>query len=317
MFNAAIAALGLPKTRTPATERSRIVTEANTKKPKVIVLKLLSRLPLRVLYALSDLVYPLLYYVLRIRRKTVYTNLRHSFPNKHPQEIKRLAKAFYRNYTDLVFEMIKTYSINKEELVKRVQITNPQLLKEFLDAGQSVILLLGHQGNPEWSVMVSSIQSNYPLDAIYKPLHNVSMDRLLLSVRSRFGATLIPAKHAVMEIIKRKHTVRSIALVADQTPRTTDEKYWTHFLNQDTAFFLGVEQIARATKYPVLFVGVKRIRRGAYQASLKVLSKQPRACSPYELTERYVRELEHQILENPPDWFWAHRRWKLQKPVYT
>lgn len=283
----------------------------------MIVLKLLSKLPLRVLYTLSDLVYPLLYYVLRIRRKTVFTNLRHSFPDKRPQEIKQLAKAFYRNYTDLVFEMIKTYSISKEELAKHVQIANLQLLKDFLDTGQPVILMLGHQGNFEWSLMVSGIQSNYPLDAIYKPLHNVSVDRLVLNARSRFGATLIPAKHAVMEIIRRKNTVRSIALLADQTPRTTDEKYWTRFLNQDTAFFLGVEQIARATKYPVIFMGIKRIRRGAYQASLKVLSEQPRACSRYELTERYARELERQILENPPDWFWAHRRWKLNKQLYT
>jgi KDO2-lipid IV(A) lauroyltransferase len=266
---------------------------------------------------LSDLVFPLLYYLLRIRRETVFANLRHSFPDKHPDEIKHLAKTFYRNYTDLVFEMIKTYTISKEELIKHVQIANPQVLKEFLDAGQPVILMLAHQGNFEWSVMVGGIQSNYPIDAIYKPLHNVSVDRLLLNARSRFGATLIPAKNTIMEILRRKNTVRSVALVADQTPRSTDEKYWTRFLNQDTAFFLGVEKIARLTKYPVVFMGVKRVRRGAYEAYLKILSTQPHTCSPYELTERYARELERQILENPPDWFWAHRRWKLKKPLYS
>ena len=287
------------------------------KKYEVLLLKLLSKLPLRALYVLSDLVYPLLYYVIRIRRETVLANLRHSFPDKSPQEIKRLAKAFYRNYTDLVFEMIKMYSISKEELAKHVHIANLPLLKSFLDTGQPVILILGHQGNFEWSLMLSSLQSKYPLDAIYKPLHNEAVDRLLLNARSRFGATLIPAKHAVTEIIRRKNTVRCVALLADQTPRTTDEKYWTRFLNQDTAFFLGVEQIARATKYPVVFMGIKRIRRGAYEANFTILSEQPRACSRYELTERYARELERQILENPTDWFWAHRRWKLKKPLYA
>ena len=168
--------------------------------------------------------------------------------------------------------MVKTLTIGSEELVKRVQISNQQLLQEFLDCKQSVIVMLGHQCNIDWLLLACDIELNYPMDAVYKPMHDESMDKLVLEARSRFGGRPIAAKHTLTEIVKRRREVRCYAIVPDQTPRKEDEKFWMSFLNQDTAFFLGVEKIARLTSYPVLFMAVERSRRGHYMATFKVLA---------------------------------------------
>lgn len=281
------------------------------------LLRLISRLPLPVLYLLAHIVYLLSYHVIKYRRAVVHDNLKNSFPEKSPEERKQIAKQFYRNYSDVLVEMLKTLTISRKELVKRVQFSNLQVLREFLDRKQSVIVMLAHQCNIDWLLLACDIALSYPMDAVYKPMHDEAMNRLVLEARSRFGGRPIAAKHTVAEIFKRRREVRCYAIVPDQTPRREDEKYWAFFLNQDTAFFLGVEKIARLTSYPVLFMAVDRKRRGYYRATFKILATPPYSAQENVITQHYVREVEAQILNSPPDWLWSHRRWKHKKPLYA
>jgi KDO2-lipid IV(A) lauroyltransferase len=46
------------------------------------------------------------------------------------------------------------------------------------------------------------------------------------------------------------------------------------------------------------------------------LSSPGESLKPGELTERYVRLVEQQIRDAPPDWPWSHKRWKLKKSLY-
>ena len=228
-----------------------------------------------------------------------------------------MAKNFYRNYSDVVLEMIKAITIDARELDRRITITNQRVLDELLNSGQSVIVMMAHHCNLEWLMLACCIKLKHPMDAVYKPLHNKSLDKLMLESRSRFGGHPIPAKSTLHEIVKRKHVIRCIAIASDQTPRVGDDKHWTQFLNQDTAFFLGAEKLARLTKYPVLFLSMKRIARGVYEASFKTLATTPYSKSSECITQQYAREVESQILTSPPDWLWSHKRWKHKRPIYT
>ncbi len=104
-------------------------------------------------------------------------------------------------------------------------------------------------------------------------------------------------------------------MAADQSPKKGDTPYWQYFLNRDTAFHTGMEKIARAFKYPIIFMSLKRKSKGYYQASLKLLAKPPFTEDPNQIMRLYISELEAQVRENPKDWLWAYRRWKLKKPV--
>ena len=138
----------------------------------------------------------------------------------------------------------------------------------------------------------------------------------MLGVRSRFGARLIPAKELLADFLRRKSIVRALAMNADQAPMSTDKRYWTTFLGQDTAFYIGAEQIARATRLPLLYVQMRRIARGYYEADIKPLWDGREAIDANVITERYARACEAEVLRSPADWLWSYRRWRLKKPLY-
>ena len=93
-------------------------------------LYLLSMLPLRVLYLLSDILYPVTYYLIAYRRKIVFENLRNSFPDKNENEIRELARKFYRHFNDIIMEILKMTTISQKTLKKRLKFRKNRRLKE-------------------------------------------------------------------------------------------------------------------------------------------------------------------------------------------
>ncbi|HEV7714808.1 MAG TPA: lysophospholipid acyltransferase family protein, partial [Steroidobacteraceae bacterium] len=118
------------------------------------------------------------------------------------------------------------------------------------------------------------------------------------------------------DIIKHGKDVRAIAMVADQEPTTSEHKHWTRFLNRETAFYMGAEEIARVTRYPVFFIAMRRVSRGHYVMTFKPVAPGGEKLVTGELTERYARLVEEQIRAAPPDWPWSHKRWRLKKSLY-
>lgn len=76
--------------------------------------------PLGILYRISDLLAPIVYHVVRYRRRLVRKNLTESFPDKPLSEIKRIERRFYRNFTDNFIEAIKLLGITDREMRRRV-----------------------------------------------------------------------------------------------------------------------------------------------------------------------------------------------------
>jgi KDO2-lipid IV(A) lauroyltransferase len=278
--------------------------------------KLLSRLPLRALYAFSSLLYFLAYYIVRHRHQVISGQLARVFPALSARQRAAIHRRYLRNFCDVLVEVLKSMSMNAEDLSARVRIDNISAAREYLDAGKSVMLVTSHLCNWEWLLHGVALQLGYPLDAAYKPLHDQWAERLMLGVRSRFGARLIPAKDLLADFLRRRGITRALAMNADQAPVSTDKRYWTRFLGQDTAFYVGAEQIARATRLPILYTVMRRVRRGHYEVKLRVLWDGREAVEPNAISERYARACEADVLESPADWLWSYRRWRLQKPLY-
>jgi KDO2-lipid IV(A) lauroyltransferase len=280
------------------------------------MVKFLSRLPMWALYAFSAFVYFLAYYVVRHRHKVIADQLAKVFPSKSDAERNALHRRYLKNFCDVLVEVLKSVSMTPEDMVAHVQIRNIEEARKYLDAGKSVMLVTSHLCNWEWLLQGVALQLGYPLDAAYKPLHDQWAERLMLGVRSRFGARLIPAKELLADFLRRRGVVRALAMNADQAPVSTDKRYWTQFLGQDTAFYIGAEQIARATRLPLMYVSMRRVRRGYYEGELRVLWDGREAVEPNGITERYARSCEVDVLNSPADWLWSYRRWRLQKPLY-
>jgi Kdo2-lipid IVA lauroyltransferase/acyltransferase len=280
------------------------------------MIKLLSRLPWAALYAFSAFLYLLAYYVARHREHVIHEQLEKVFPASSAAERTVIHKQFLKNFCDVLIEVLKSVSMSEAQMRARMRVTNIELARRYLDAGQSIMLITSHLCNWEWLLHGVTLQLGYPVDAAYKPLHDQWGDRLMLWVRSRFGARLIPAKQLLADVIRRRAVVRAVAVNADQAPMSTDQRYWTRFLGQDTAFYIGAEQIARATRLPILYVRVHRVQRSHYEVEFATLWDGREATEPNELTERYARACEVDVLKSPADWLWSYRRWRLKKPLY-
>lgn len=279
----------------------------------MFVLRWLSRLPFPVLYAFSDFLFFISYYLIGYRKALVQRNLRNSFPEKSEAEIKRIQKDFYHNLCDYVVETIKLLSITPEELKRRLVYKNPEIVKQFSDKNQSILLLTSHQFNWEWLLASGCLYLPLGVDFVYQAQSNKTFNEFSLLGRTRFGAFPVERSQVGREAIKRKGVLRGIAVVADQFPgHFHNKKYWTQFLNQKTAFFLGLGQLAFLTQYPAVFFGVKKIKRGYYEAEGFVVSQPPYGRESQQIVEDYIQATERIIKQQPEGWLWSHNRWKTQ-----
>jgi len=278
-------------------------------------LNFLARLPLGVLYVLSDALYLIMRYLWGYRRSTVQNNLRNAFPELTAAELKDLEKRFYRNFCDMFMETMKAGTISRDEIVKRVQITNIDALETEVARNQSVLLLVAHQFNWEWGLLAMSVQAPHVLQAIYKPPHLKSFDHFLHATRTRFGAELIPQKRAVAEIRRRRDHPVGIAMLADQTESGVRGDYWTEFMNQATAFSRNIQRLALLTQYPVYFCQIHKTARGHYSITWKELARPPYKRDSTRVLDAYVQAVEEQIRSRPDSWLWTNRKWKQREPT--
>ncbi|QSE98568.1 lysophospholipid acyltransferase family protein [Fulvivirga lutea] len=279
----------------------------------MIFLKLLSRLPLPVLYLITDTLYVIIYYVVGYRKKVVKNNLVNSFPNKSDTEINKIRKEFYVRFSEYIAETIKALTISEKEMKSRVTFTNVPVVEPYAQANQSIILAGSHQFNWEWALLTGCLVLPFPVDAVYKKLSNKAFDELMLKTRAKFGGQPIESKSIIRSLIRSKERTKAVAIMADQSPKKSDVKYWTKFMNQDTAFFTGPEQIAAALKYPVFFYRMERKKRGHYTVELIKLTEPPYEKDSHEILELYVKYCQKLIEDDPAGYLWSHKRWKLKK----
>jgi KDO2-lipid IV(A) lauroyltransferase len=194
-----------------------------------------------------------------------------------------------------------------------MEITASSRVHELYDQGRPLLFLTAHYCNWEWLLLYSCMHLPHPLMAAYQPFHNQRFDEFMLAARTRFGGKLVPATDLIRQLIRHRKTLKTLTLLADQSPARNERKYWTTFLNQDTAFIDGTDILAWLTKMPVIFVSTKRVKRGHYGVSLKVIGEPPYEKNVHTVAERYARELEAMIQADPAAWLWSHRRWKFNR----
>ncbi len=278
----------------------------------MFLLKLLSRLPLRVLYVLADFIFVIAFYVLRYRRQVVMTNLENSFPHKDRKELHKIEKAFYRNLCDYAAETLRLLSIDKYELKERMDFINADVIREFTDKNHSVLILASHQFNWEWLLAAGCLYLPVPVDFVYQPQSSAVSNQFSLATRTRFGGHAVKRETVGREALRRKDIIRATAIVADQYPgHFNHRKYWAKFLGQNTAFFHGISQLATLTDSGVYFAAIKKRSRGHYQVELIRIASPPfTEESSLAIIDQYIIESEKVINDQPEGWLWSHKRWK-------
>jgi len=280
---------------------------------------ILSRLPLSVHYAFADwLIYPLMMYVVRYRRRMVAQNLRLSFPEKSEAERRQIARDFYHQFCYTIVETVYGYRMTNEEMRRRVVFDHMDEVNRLVDAAGGGIFMLAHFGNWEWMASIQQWVSPGVTELnIYRRLNSAAMDALMLDIRAKRGGACVEKQRVLREMVRyraEKKTV-TIGLLSDQKPRPEVTRTWTTFLHQDTGFLDGGEVLSKKFGYPVFYLYITRTRRGYYHVDMRTISAAPKETAETEITKAYAKVLEENINEQPHLWLWTHNRWKWKRSV--
>lgn len=278
------------------------------------ILWLISILPFRVLYLISDVICFVVYRVIKYRKKTVRENIRLALPNLSEEEQLRIERKFYIHLCDIFIEMIKTISISRAAIDKRYRFTNLENYLEMEKQGKSIALLCAHYASYEWAVSMNHY-INFRGYGIYKKLANPYFDRLVRNIRSKFKATLITTKETIPTIIEN-HKLQNLSVygfASDQSPKIYANTYWSNFMGINVPVHTNAENLAKKYDMNVIFLKTKKIRRGFYEASFENIIPNNQTVSCYPITEEFLRLVEQQIIEQPEYYLWTHKRWKHQK----
>lgn len=277
------------------------------------VLWLVSILPFRLLYLFSDFIYLIVYRVIGYRKRIVRKNLRLAFPEKTDSERLAIEKKSYRHLCDMFLEMIKTMTISQREMDRRFIFTNLNLYLDLEKKGKNIALMCAHYASYEWVISMNS-KITFRGYAIYKQIANKYFDKLVRDIRSKFKAELITTKEtkSVIQHNKEHGLLGVYGFASDQSPRLSKAQHWTDFMGVHSPIHTGAETLAKKFDMNMIFLRVKKVRRGFYEATFEPLAEDVRNIPDFEISEEFMKRVELQIKEAPEYYLWTHKRWKTE-----
>ncbi len=276
------------------------------------IILLISILPFRILYILSDVVYFFLFYILKYRRKVIVGNIKIAFPDYSDHQVMEIAKKSTRHLSDMIFEMIKTITISQAQLQKRFLISNIDYVKNLASHKRPIFSATGHYGNFDWSIAINYVW-DMKINVVFKPVKQPQINNMLIKSRSKINSKLIPARE-VKDFVTgnlSKTSTSVLYMIIDQSPKLKRPHYFTTFFNQPTSVFMGYEELAREMNAVAVYFKIKKIKRGHYEATVINMNPNSAQTKPWELTDQFYRLLEEQIREQPEFYMWSHKRWKV------
>ena len=280
------------------------------------IILLFSKLPLRVLYILSDIIFFLMYNLVGYRKKVVTENLKNSFPKKSESEIDKIRTSFYRNFSDYIVETFKSFTISSKELRVRVQHINQDVFHDAKSENKNVILLTGHVFNWEWFNALATIIPQENCFPVYRKVQNSFWEEKIKGIRNRFGNTALEAKEVIRHILRNPNDGNSVYMfVADQSPHVSEVSFGLNFLNQKTPAFIGYDKLSMRMDLAFVFCEMKKVKRGYYQINYYRIYPDGEKFVEYEVVKKFHKLLENTINKRPDNYLWSHRRWKYQHAV--
>ena len=275
----------------------------------------LSLLPFRVLYGISDFFYLIMYHIVGYRKKVVRKNLSSSFPEKTSQELKEIERGFYHWLCDYFVETLKLLTVSDETLLKHIEFRNAEQIEEYYDKGQTCAAILGHYCN--WELLSATglafkRHKEAVCGLIYHPLRSKIFDMLFKDIRQSKGGVCIPKQEILRYLVRYKREKRMwlFGYISDQSPKYLNIHCWLPFLNHDTPVFTGGEKIMKKMNDAVFYVDMQRPERGKYICTFRLITDKPAEMQENEITKIFFEMLENTIKRDPKLYLWTHDRWK-------
>ncbi len=282
---------------------------------------LVSKLPYRALYVISDIANLVLYHIVRYRRDIVRRNITSAFPEKSLEDCISIERGFYKWFCDYFVETVKLMSVSRQELLSRIEFRGIDKIEECFDRGQTCAGILGHYGNWELLSATGLVIKKHPeavIGLIYHPLRSQLFDRLFINMRQSMGGVCVPKKDILRYLVsfRSQNLMNLFGYIADQAPRYRNIHLWLPFLNHDTPVFTGAERIMRKMNNAVFYIDVERPERGKYIYTFKLMTDKPGEMPEFEITKKFFVMLEQTIRREPRFYLWSHNRWKRTREEF-
>lgn len=252
------------------------------------------------------------YYLLPIRKKTVFENLDIAFPNLTIKEKKNLAFKSFNSFFISMVEILLLPYLSKETVTSLVELKNSELLLQKYKEGNGLIVLAAHFGNWEYNAVSIPLQINVPVHIVVKNLRNPFVNKWMNKARTNWGNKLIPLGVSIRTTFAVLKNKEILAMIADQ--RGPEESIKLDFFGKKTSVFTGPAILSLKTNAPLLYL--IPIRRPDYSYFAEVYEVD-RNNLPDDfdqqvvvLCQRMINYLEEIIKSYPEQWLWMHRRWK-------
>jgi KDO2-lipid IV(A) lauroyltransferase len=252
------------------------------------------------------------FYLIPIRKKVVFNNLKIAFPENDMRTNKKLAFRIYLSFAITLVEILSLPYMKRDELFYAVECSNPELIVEKFKEGKGVILLSSHFGNWEFGAISIGIQIQRPFSVIVKPLRNPLVYEWMNKARTKFGNEVVPLGISIRKTYQTLKEKKIVAMVADQ--RGPAEGVRVDFFGKKVSVYTGPAALAIKTGAPLICGIAVRDKDYNYKMALVEISQQNLPDGDeekiLEISRRYTSYLEKIIRENPEQWLWMHNRWK-------
>lgn len=273
------------------------------------LVRLISHVPLFLLYAAGWMCAVVNCYLLRSKRSVILGNLQKAFPDYTKQQIASIGRQYYFTQAEFLAETIKLLSCQRDWLRQRVHLLNPEILGK-VEENQPILFLSTHQSNWEWASQALFLHCGNPFYGIYKPLRTPRLERLVFAMRACFGGFPLKQQQFAKVFIKHHHQRSFFYVLCDREPDASQKSFSFPWLGkQITAFYAGIARLACAQQCAVFFVDVKRVAKGFYEVKLEALENCGKGHEP-ALLEAYAAKLAQSLKRNPANWYWGKPRWR-------
>lgn len=254
----------------------------------------------------------LFFYLIPIRKKVVFNNLKIAFPENDINTNKKLAFRIYISFAITLVEIMCLPFLSKEELTNAIVCSNPEMIVNKFNEGRGVILLSSHFGNWEYIAISVAVQIQLPFSVVVKPLRNPLVYDWMNRVRTKFGNEVVPLGLSIRKTYQTLKEKKIIAMVADQ--RGPAEGVRVDFFGKKVSVYSGPAALALKTGAPLICGIAVRDKNYKYKTELVEISTDNLPESEEEkilaISQRYTSYLEKVIREHPEQWLWMHKRWK-------
>ncbi len=180
--------------------------------------KCLAGLPLSWVRLLGHITGSLLWLFNTRSARITLRNIELCFPDLSPDERKQLAKQSLQQTAQTAMEAGAIWRHSWPWVKSKiVAMEGHELLQAKVAEGKGVLVLAPHHGN--WEVVAPYLASVAPLTAMYQPIENPEMDKLVLEGRSKININMAPTnRKGVMMLFKALRSGHIVGILPDQLP---------------------------------------------------------------------------------------------------